>query len=864
MTRDFRPLSIDPHTNLDVALRESFGFDGFRAAQREVVESVLAGRDTVVVMPTGSGKSLCFQLPALVKQGLTVVISPLIALMKDQVEALQARNIAATFINSTLTSEEQRERIAAMGRGQFKLVYVAPERFRSQYFVETLRAADIALFAVDEAHCISQWGHDFRPDYLRLKQGLEAIGRPPVVALTATATPYVRADIAQQLDLRQPAIFVSGFDRPNLFLQIAQVANEREKIAYIKRLMRAYPGGSGIIYAATRKAVEQVTADLQASGVGAVAYHAGLGDEARVWAQDAFMSGRQGIIVATNAFGMGIDKPDIRFVAHYQMPGSLEAYYQEIGRAGRDGATATCLLLFNYADKRTQEFFIEGSYPPWETIESVYHTLVATKLPRIELSVKEIAGRAALRNEIAVQSALIILEKAGHLERGSAAENRASLRLSVPPPEARQRASTRETQTNQILLVLLNQYGLNERAEAEVNLHEVADGLGLEVASVRRALGSLVAAQILSYTPARRTRGITMLDNQPVRKLRVDYRELDNRAALERRKLREVISFCYAEQCFRAYLLDYFGDVQRLPHCAACSHCTPHINAPKPELVAAKAFAKSRKSKADKEFDDTFAPSARVAPSPSIAPPSRLGDAVARPLTADETLAARKMLACAARMQGRFGKQMLAAVLRGAKEKKLLQAGLDRLSTYNLLSHWTQARLLVLVDALLAAGCLRLTQGDYATVDITPFGEQVMREQAVTELALPEEDAAPVAAETRTIRANGTQAETYRLYQQGLSLAEIAAARNLAVTTIETHLSDCIRQGWTVVLTHFVNDADRLLIEQAAGEHGTLLLSPLRAVLPEHISYGQIRLVVAAQEHIQQKSGVCYEKEYNA
>ena len=208
---------MDLGLNIADALREHFGFGDFRAGQREVVEAVMAGRDTVVLMPTGSGKSLCYQLPALMLEGATVVVSPLIALMKDQVDALLARGLPATFINSTLTPEEQRERIAAVARGQFKLVYVAPERFRSQYFVETLRGLKLSLFAVDEAHCISQWGHDFRPDYMRLKQSIESVGRPPIVALTATATPYVRADIAQQLDLRDPAIFVSGLTAPTSF-----------------------------------------------------------------------------------------------------------------------------------------------------------------------------------------------------------------------------------------------------------------------------------------------------------------------------------------------------------------------------------------------------------------------------------------------------------------------------------------------------------------------------------------------------------------------------------------------------------------------------------------------------------------------
>src|SRR6267143_7013130 len=409
------------------SLRAHFGFADFRSGQREVIAAILEGKNAIVVMPTGSGKSLCYQLPALMFDGATVVVSPLIALMKDQVDALRARDLPATFINSSVDEKEQWSRIDALRRREFKLVYVAPERFRSNRFLEALKSIRVSLFAVDEAHCISTWGHDFRPDYLRLKNVVQALnangGGAQTVALTATATPYVRSDIIQQLGLTKPETFVSGFDRPNLTIDVVHTEKEREKVARIKRLAKTHDG-SGIIYAATRKAVEQVAMQLQVQGLSVSAYHAGMGDAVRVKAQEDFMTGRTQMIVATNAFGMGIDKADIRFVAHYQMPGSIESYYQEIGRAGRDGLPSTCLLLFNYADKNTHDFFIEGSYPDLSTVRSVYDALVSTGLKTIELTTHEIARRAGVSNEMAVQSALYLLERASHIERGTAFDKR--------------------------------------------------------------------------------------------------------------------------------------------------------------------------------------------------------------------------------------------------------------------------------------------------------------------------------------------------------------------------------------------------------------------------------------------------------
>jgi RecQ family ATP-dependent DNA helicase len=875
------------------ALRKFFGFEAFREGQRAVVEAVLEGHDTVVVMPTGGGKSLCYQLPALMREGVTVVVSPLIALMKDQVDALQARDLPATFINSSIDFEEQKARVAALRQGRYKLVYVAPERFRSDYFVETLQRAEISLLAVDEAHCISSWGHDFRPDYLRLKTFLERIGHPQTLALTATATPYVRSDIIEQLSLRDPRAFVSGFDRPNLSLYVVHTQKDREKVAHIRELARESAGGSGIIYASTRKAVEQVAQRMREARLNAVAYHAGMADEERARAQDDFMSGRAQMIVATNAFGMGIDKPDIRFVAHYQMPGSIEAYYQEIGRAGRDGQPSSCVLFFNYADKRTQDYFIEGSYPPPELIAKVYEALVSTGQKRIELSTREIAARASVRNEMAVQSALITLEKANHIERGAAGENRANLRLRVSPQQARETVATsRSAQMKQALFGLLGGYDLNQRADVELDLNDLAETLGMELSSVRRALTSLVEAGVVDYHPARRTRGLMMLDEQPVTRLRIRPEDLARRAALEQRKLREVISFCYTEDCYRAFILDYFGDSAHPDRCGTCGNCLLRERRARVVARPADAPESSRtsapldpQSELDRfvmkhvpvalDLEDELEGQSRRRRrrEAAEAPPfdeTDIGDARAgsvavnepRALTEDEALCARKILACAARMGGRFGKGLLAATLRGSRSAKIAQAGLDQLSTYGLLADMTQDDISLYVDALVAAGCLNVNGGAYPTVALTPLGGEVMRERASVNLSLPAPHAATsLAARAHSSRASSrsssgtatppsaprtnTMDETYALYTQGLSIEEICASRGLTEMTIEKHLADCILAGRDFDISRHVSDEARVLIELAVEELGTERLRPLRDALPPHITYRMIRFIVA-------------------
>ena len=369
----------DPHALAPARqqLREVFGYDEFLPGQAEIVASVLAQRDTLAVLPTGGGKSICYQLPALLLDGLTLVVSPLLALMKDQVDALTRNGVSAAAINSTVPREEQREILRRADGGDLRLLYVAPERFSDGRFIAAMRRVTVALLAVDEAHCISQWGHDFRPSYRDLGAVRAGLGGPPIIALTATADPLVRGDIVGRLGLRKPDMHVAGFDRPNLRFHTVLVRSQEEKLERIvKPLGDLDSEASAIIYCATRKKVESLAADLRSRGVDCAPYHAGMSDEERDRIQDAFAHDRLRTIVATNAFGLGIDKPDVRVVIHHDLPESIEAYYQEAGRAGRDGDPAECVLYFAPRDRGLREFFIELNHPPASTVIEVYRALV--------------------------------------------------------------------------------------------------------------------------------------------------------------------------------------------------------------------------------------------------------------------------------------------------------------------------------------------------------------------------------------------------------------------------------------------------------------------------------------------------------
>ncbi|MDA1196022.1 MAG: RecQ family ATP-dependent DNA helicase [Planctomycetota bacterium] len=564
---DDAPEGVPPE--VFAVLQSAFGHDAFRAGQEEVVAAVLAGRDVLCVMPTGAGKSLCYQLPALLRPGVTLVVSPLISLMQDQVDSLRRRGIEAAEINSAVPLEEQDAALDRAARGELKLLYVAPERFRNERFRARIQAVGISLVAVDEAHCISQWGHDFRPDYRRLGRALERLGSPQVLALTATAPPDVQDDVVLQLALREPARFVRGIVRGNLAYEVVRARGKDAKDRALLR--RVEEGGATLVYCATRKQVDRVHALLRAEGRDARRYHAGLDPEERQRGQDVFLGGTCDLMVATNAFGMGVDRADVRRVVHYDIPRTIEAYVQETGRAGRDGEPASCVLLFDAADLHIQRFFIESSNPSRELITEVFHVLQQLGEGRLELTADDIAARMRIKsNGRGVAAALAVLDRASVVKRGDRGDNLA--RVTVLPSAGDLFTEAQlPPGLGRMFAHLVRRFGVDRGSPLDVGALAAERGVTSE--TVRRGLTRLHELARIRYVPAFRGRATEVRGTLSEDALDgVDFALLEEKRRREEERLEEMIGYAAAPGCRVRYLLTCFR-VEGEGSCGRCDHC---------------------------------------------------------------------------------------------------------------------------------------------------------------------------------------------------------------------------------------------------------------------------------------------------
>ncbi len=573
--------------SLEATLSGTFRLPGFRTMQREAIENVLAGKDTLVIMPTGGGKSLCYQLPALMLPGITLVISPLIALMKDQVDRLRHLGIPSVALNSTLTYAETRALVRRAQSGAIKLLFAAPERLESFPFVEELAHLPISLLAIDEAHCISQWGHDFRTSYRRIPDVYSKFSdgkRPPVIALTATATPEVRADIAQLLQLDHPLEIVTGFDRPNLAYGVLR---ECDKDVRLRDILQTIDGGSAIVYTATRKSVDRIAGNLRSIGIAAESYHAGLPLELRRHVQERYQSNETRVMVATSAFGMGVDKPDVRAVIHYDIPGSIEAYYQESGRAGRDGERAHGILFYNERDRALQESLIRSNSPEEAEVKAVYtslHEIAGTPVGAaypgmLTVQTSQIAERIP-RPRASMDSILEALAQAGHIElhRGMATNERPRIHFTATRSRldeiAFRSASKSVKNTISALLRTLDPEAFERDVFFDSN--ELMERHGLDRDEFKIAIRTMEGLGLVHFTPAVRSKSdvyhLSLTSERvPIHRLDVGGRALEARFEANMAKLDAMVAYAVEWNCRQSTILRYFGERPR--GCGVCDVC---------------------------------------------------------------------------------------------------------------------------------------------------------------------------------------------------------------------------------------------------------------------------------------------------
>lgn len=687
--------------NLLLLLKEKFQLQNFRPGQLEVIQAILAGQDVLCVMPTGYGKSLCYQLSSLLLDGVTVVVSPLVALMKDQVDSLHARGFKeATFINSSVKIEEQRDRLQALKAGQLRLVYISPERFRSRAFLLTLKAIKISLFVVDESHCISQWGHDFRPDYLALKEAIAALEKPQVAAFTATATPEVRKDIKQQLDIVPAAEFLHSIGRESLEFFVFPVTSDEDKLLWIQHLVKSI-GGKGIIYAGKRRDCEYISNFLGAIGCRAEYFHAKRTEFEKKSIQERFMNDDHpqslDVIAATNAFGLGVDKANIRFVIHSALTGTVEEYFQEAGRAGRDGLRSFCILLYSYDDRSLQEWFIENSLVNQYEIIEIFETIKnSPSIGQFRVIPFDNLYWRLKMDETKIRVGISHLERLGLIRRFPDVDSQIHLKILKADENSVVEESLTHGGKKRMIKSILEQAGSGDR----LDLVDFCLKHHFEPLSVIEMLYDLEFEGAIRFHRSQRAMLVRLEQGtRPLQKMTPKEIGFEKYRQHKYDKLDQMLHYAESSTCRVRYIREYFGE-KVTDDCERCDNCRARkgwqrSQKPPPQETTAKA----RTSQGNDYFDE-----------------ERLHVAILLTIKG---------------VQGHAGKNTVADILKGSQAKAVLNWRFDKLTTYNKFPYFRKEALVETIKLLILKGLIqerRTADFDYPLVHLSENGEKMLLE----------------------------------------------------------------------------------------------------------------------------------------
>jgi len=790
-------------------LKKYFGYDEFRKGQEEIIQTVLNKNDALVVMPTGGGKSLCFQLPALLMNGTAIVISPLIALMKDQYDSLEKNNFPATYINSSLSFEESSDRINKAIQGNYKLIYIAPERLANEYFIKTLSKLTVSFLAIDEAHCISEWGHDFRPAYLNIANALENIPISHTVALTATATPDVQRDIVEALKMKNPKLLVKGFDRENL-TYIAE--NTVKKVERISKIISKTKNGSTIIYCGSRKKTDEIFKGLSEENISVTSYHAGMSNEERKNNQNKFIAGEVNVIVATNAFGMGIDKSDVRNVIHTDFTGSIEAYYQEAGRAGRDGKPSICYLLFNFGDKRLQEFFIDCTFPKKSEFQEVFDYLLSKNKKIIT------ENDAKIGNELGVP-AFRVDTILNHFERNNLIERfgnpvNAKFKFCCDKNDLAFFLQNTNEKNRLILDALLRSFSEEALYNfVNIDVNYILKKYDLKKKTFDSALNNLVKSGVVEYQEEIPADSILILDSKiRFENIKFDFAKLEKRKQNATQKLEKVVEYATTNNCKRNFILDYFSDNSYSGQCKKCSSC-----------LGSEDFSKNSKSEI------------------------------------------QTVLSAAAELNGKFGRYILAIFLKGEANEKIKNYKLNKGKYFGKLKKEKLDAIYFYIDNCISLNYLEKSEGEYPLISLTNKGFLTMKSKVnpltvnyqnfsqsenftVMKKEIAKNNSTVTVEKTKTVKQNSNSEIIFvidNLFKEGLKIEEIAKKLNMSNGGIAEIIQGAIEKNLITNYGPYTNKTVFQTVKKIIESKPNILLRDIQSQMKTPINFALLRIVVA-------------------